>query len=268
MASQPIRIEEPDDPRIAGYHAIRERDLAGREQCFIAEGKVVLNVLFGMRRFEAESALILDRKLEGMRATLSLAPADMPVYVASQDVMNAIAGFPIHRGVLALGRRRTGDNADELLATLPEDALVVVVSGISNHDNIGAIFRNAAAFEADAVLVDANCCDPLYRKAIRVSVGAVLKVPFVILPDEAELFARLEHNGFSQIALSPAGDEDIAIIARKNRTALWLGSEGHGLPAATMARMRTMRIPMSATFDSLNVATAGAIALHHLWRKD
>ena len=92
-------------------------------------------------------------------------------------------------------------------------------------------------------------------------------MPFVTLPDEAELFARLEHNGFSQIALSPAGEEDIAVIACKNRTALWLGSEGHGLPAATMARMRTMRIPMSATFDSLNVATAGAIALHHLWRK-
>ena len=264
---QPIHIEDPGDPRIADYHAIRERDLVGRKERFIAEGKVVLNVLFGARRFAAESALILDRKLEGMRATLALAPADMPVYVASQQVMDAIAGYPIHRGVLALGLHRDDEDADALLANLPDDALVVALSGISNHDNIGAIFRNAAAFEADAVLVDANCCNPLYRKAVRVSVGAALKVPFATLAGEAELFEKLERNGFSQIALSPAGRDDITEITRKGRTALWLGSEGHGLPQATMARMRTARIPMSADFDSLNVATAGAIALHQLWRK-
>lgn len=265
---QPIHIDDPGDPRITGYHAIRERDLAGREQRFVAEGKVVLNVLFTARRFKAESALILDRKFEGMRTTLSLAPADMPVYIASQSVMDAIAGFPIHRGVLALGLRRPDEDAGALLTSLPDDALVVVLSGISNHDNIGAIFRNAAAFEADAVLIAANCCDPLYRKAVRVSVGAALKVPFATLAGETELFDALEKHGFTQIALSPAGRDDITGITRKGRTALWLGSEGHGLPDTTMARMRTARIAMSATFDSLNVATAGAIALHQLWRKD
>lgn len=262
----PVRIDDPDDPRIAGYHAIRERDLAGRGHRFVAEGKVVLNVLFGARRFEAESALILDRKLAGAAETLTLAPSNMPVYVASQAVMDAIAGFHIHRGVLALGRRRPDESADALLAGLPDDALVVALSGISNHDNVGAIFRNAAAFEADAVLLDATCCDPLYRKAIRVSVGAALKVPFATLDDETELFATLDRNVFSQIALSPAGCDDIADVRREGRTALWLGSEGHGLPAATMARMRTVRIAMSDKFDSLNVATAGAIALHRLWR--
>lgn len=265
---QPIRIDNPDDPRIAGYRAVRERDLAGRERRFIAEGKVVLNVLFSARRFEAESALILDRRLEGMKATLALAPSAMPVYVASQAVMDAIAGFHIHRGVLALGLRRAEEDTGVLLARLPDDALVVALSGISNHDNVGAIFRNAAAFEADAVLLDATCCDPLYRKAIRVSVGAALKVPFAMLADAAELHATLEQNGFSQIALSPAGRDDIADIARQGRTALWLGSEGHGLSEATMARMRTVRIAMSGTFDSLNVATAGAIALHRLWRRN
>lgn len=272
MAVQPIHIDDPGDPRIAFYHAIRERDLAGRERRFVAEGKVVLNVLFASRRFRAESALILDRKLPGMAATLSLAPAGMPVYVASQPVMDAIAGFHIHRGVLAIGLRQPQQGpdtgADALLAGLKDDALVMALSGISNHDNIGAIFRNAAAFEADAILLDATCCDPLYRKAIRVSVGAALKVPFLMLADETELFATLERHGFSQIALSPAGRDDIADIARNGRTALWLGSEGHGLPRATMARMRTARIAMSDTFDSLNVATAGAIALHRLWRKN
>ena len=267
MRAEPIRIDDPDDPRIAGYRAIRERDLAGRDRRFVAEGKVVLNVLFSARRFEAESALILDRKLAGVTGTLELARPDMPVYVAAQEVMDAVAGFHIHRGVLALGLRRESEDADALLATLPDDALVVALSGIANHDNIGAIFRNAAAFEADAVLLDATCCDPLYRKAIRVSVGAALKVPFAIADDDSALFAALGRHGFRQIALSPAGDEDISTVTREGRTALWLGAEGPGLPPATMARMRTARIDMSPGFDSLNVATAGAIALHRLWRK-
>lgn len=266
MRAAHIRIDDAGDPRIAGYRAIRERDLAGREKLFVAEGKVVLNVLFSARRFEARSALILDRRLDGMAGTLVLAPPDMPVYVASQEVMDAIAGFHIHRGVLALGLRRADEDADALLDALPDDALVVALSGISNHDNVGAIFRNAAAFGADAVLLDTACCDPLYRKAIRVSVGAALKVPFAVPGDEAALFAALARNGFAQIALSPAGADDIAAIARQGRTALWLGAEGEGLAQATMARMRTARIPMSPGLDSLNVATAAAIALHRLWR--
>ncbi len=261
-----IRIEEPQDPRIAAYRAIRERDLIGRERRFIAEGKVVLNVLFSARRFAVESALVLDRKLDGMAETLALAPAGMPVHVASQEVMDAIAGFHIHRGVLALGVRRGDEDADALLGPLPEDALVVALSGIANHDNVGAIFRNAAAFEADAVLLDATCCDPLYRKAIRVSVGAALKVPFAVAGDDAALFEALDRHGFRQIALSPAGIDDITAIRREGRVALWLGAEGPGLPQPLMARMRTARISMSSGFDSLNVATAGAIALHRLWR--
>lgn len=263
----PILIDNEADARITGYHAIRERDLAGRDGRFIAEGKVVLNVLFGAGRFEVESALILDRKLPGMQATLSLAPPQMPVYVAPQAVMDAIAGFHIHRGVLALGRRRPPESIDVMLASLPEDALILALSGISNHDNIGAIFRNAAAFEADAVLLDSTSCDPLYRKSIRVSVGAALKVPFATLTDSVEMFDILARNGFAQIGLSPAGNTEIANINRSGRTALWLGSEGHGLPETTMARMQTARIAMSDSFDSLNVATAAAIALHHLWRK-
>src|SRR5690606_31905781 len=103
MPSDPIRIEDAADARVAPYHAIRERDLVGREGLFIAEGKVVLNVLFAAGRFEACSVLILDSRLNGMQETLALAPANMPVYIASQEVMDRIAGFHIHRGILALG---------------------------------------------------------------------------------------------------------------------------------------------------------------------
>lgn len=266
MTAAPIRIDDPDDPRVAAYHAIRERDLAGREGLFVAEGKVVLTVLFSERRFEAASALILDSRLAGMQETLALAPGDMPVYVASQAVIDRIAGFHIHRGVLALGRRRPPEDLAALLSRLPEDALVAVLVGISNHDNVGSIFRNAAAFDADAVLLDAGCCDPLYRKAIRVSVGAALKVPFAVAADAAALFEALDGSGYRQLALSPRGRTGIGEVSRGGRTALYLGSEGAGLPAQVMRRMETVRIAMSDAFDSLNVAAASAIALHRLWR--
>lgn len=258
-------IVDQDDPRIAPYRAIRERDLVGREGRFIAEGKVVLNVLFNSRRFEVESVLILEQRLVGMQQTLATAPVDMPVYIATQSVLDAIAGFHIHRGILALGRKRPAEDANALLSSLPDQALVVALVGISNHDNVGAIFRNAAAFNADAVLLDASSCDPLYRKAIRVSVGAVLQVPYAVLPTHQDISKTLAEHDFRQLALSPSGKDSIGTLAPARRNALYLGTEGEGLPPQLMEQMQTVRIPMSESFDSLNVAAASAIALHRLW---
>lgn len=263
MSLEIARIEQPDDPRIAPYISIRERDLAGREGRFIAEGKVVLNVLFSARRFEAESVLVLENRLAGLSDVLNHAPATMPVYVASQQVMDAIAGFHIHRGILAIGRKRTAETPSQILATLPRNALVVVLVGLSNHDNVGAIFRNAAAFGADAILLDQSCCDPLYRKSIRVSVGAALKVPFAVASETETLVEMLEAAAFDQIALSPAGSTELRSAARPARVAIYLGAEGPGLPRSLMSRIRTVRIEMAEGFDSLNVAAASAIALHH-----
>ena len=265
---QPIRIDDPADPRVAPYLAIRERDLAGRQGRFIAEGKVVLNVLFSARRFEAESALVLENRLAGMAETLALAPETMPVYIASSAVMDAIAGFHIHRGVLAVGRRRAPQSAQELVEGLGARALLVVLVGISNHDNMGAIFRNAAAFGADAVLIDPTSCDPLYRKAIRVSVGAALKAPFAMAEDIGRLADLLAANGFEQFALSPGGALDIDDVPRGSKTAIYLGTEGEGLPAVLLSRLTSVRIGMAAGFDSLNVAAASAIALHRFARTD
>ena len=259
-----IPIGDPDDPRIAAYRDIRERDLVGREQRFVAEGKVVLDVMFSARRFFAESVLILDSRLAGMSETLAKAPAGMPVYVASRTVIDAIAGFPMHRGVLAVGQRRADESSDRLLAALPRRALVIALVGISNHDNMGAIFRNAAAFGANAILLDETCCDPLYRKAIRVSVGAALKIPFAYTGSRDSLADVLDAHGFTQVALSPAGQADIRTVARQERMALYLGSEGDGLPAGLLARLETVRIPIAEGFDSLNVAAASAIALHEI----
>jgi tRNA G18 (ribose-2'-O)-methylase SpoU len=261
---KPIPIDSADDPRIAAYRDIRERDLVGREGRFVAEGKVVLDVLFQARRFEAESAFLLDSRLPGMEATLAGAPAGMPVYVAPREVMDRVAGFPIHRGVLAIGRRRDPESVGGLLSALPARALVVVAIGIANHDNMGAIFRNAAAFGASAVLCDDTCCDPLYRKAIRVSVGAALKIPFANAGPRERLVEALDAAGFRQLALSPRGRTDIRSLERTDRVALYLGTEGDGLPRDLMQRLETVRIPIADGFDSLNVAAASAIALHEI----
>ncbi len=262
----PIPITDADDPRIAAYRNVRERDLVGRFDRFVAEGKVVLNVLFTARRFQTESVLLLDKRWAGMADTLALKPHDVPVYVASQAIMDAIAGFHIHRGILAIGRKGERPDPAAMLRGLPHDALVVVLAGISNHDNVGSIFRNAAALGADAVLLDAASCDPLYRKAIRVSVGAVLKVPYLVFSDIDALHAELDRAGFEQLAMTPREAEDIASVAPVGRQAIYLGSEGPGLAEALMTRMRRVRIDIESDFDSLNVAAASAIALHRLRR--
>ncbi|TPM32803.1 RNA methyltransferase [Mesorhizobium sp. B2-3-4] len=262
----PIRIDDPHDPRVAAYLDIRERDLAGRQGRFVAEGKVVLDLLLSSSRFGAESVLVLENRLGGLKDILHKAPAGLPVYVVSTKVMDAIAGFHMHRGILAIGRKEAPQSAGTLLDALPAQALVVVLVGIANHDNMGSIFRNAAAFGADAVFMDATCCDPLYRKAIRVSVGAALKIPFAAFTDTAGFTADLDRRAYDQFALSPRGLIDIRDARRGGRLALYLGTEGEGLPQSLLVRLQTVRITMSKGFDSLNVAAASAVALHHFSR--
>jgi tRNA G18 (ribose-2'-O)-methylase SpoU len=243
---------------------VRERDLVGREGGFIAEGVVVLEKLLAAGRHPLSSILVDERRAERLEPLLSGAPAGVPVYLASQGVMDALAGFHIHRGVLALGRRLPEPDAAALLRSLPEPALVVVMVGLSNHDNVGGVFRNAAAFGAGGVLLDAGCCDPLYRKAIRVSVGAALTMPFTRLPAGVDVIALLEAAGFTPIALTPAGPTRLADLARPARAAVLLGTEGPGLPPEILSHARGVRIPMAAGFDSLNVAVASGIVLQHL----
>lgn len=262
-----IAIDDPRDPRVADYRDIRERDLAGRRELFVAEGRVVVDVMLGAGRYRPESFLILASKLASMRPILERAPPDIPVYVAEPSVLDAVAGFPIHRGILAIGRRGTPPEPAVLLRALPDHAIVVGAVGIANHDNIGAIFRNAAAFGADAVLVDRGCCDPFYRKAIRVSVGNALRLPFARCGSTESMLTALLEAGFAVVSLSPAGRTEIDDLERRGRTALLLGTEGEGLPAEIMARTETVRIAMAKGFDSLNVATAAAIALHRLMKR-
>jgi tRNA G18 (ribose-2'-O)-methylase SpoU len=258
-----IAIDRADDPRIAEFRDIRERDLTGRHGRFIAEGTVVLRMLAEAHRgegdFVAEKVLLLRNRVEGVSDILGRLPADVPVYVAEADVLDSIVGFHLHRGVLALGRREP--KGGDLIDRLPVRSLVLVGCGISNHDNAGSMFRNAAAFNADAIFLDETSCDPLYRKAMRVSVGSVLSVPYQRGGNALDLLTRLAEHDFAIWSLSPRGETDIRSIPPSDRMALVVGTEGEGLPQAVLSRFRSARIPQSVGLDSLNVATATGIAL-------
>ena len=259
-----IPVDDPADPRIEPYRDIRERDLVGRAGLFVAEGRVVIEKLVASAAHRADSLLIAAHRIDSLADVLGRLDRATPVYAASQQVIDAVAGFRLHRGLLAVGRRVDPPDAERLLASLPARATIVVLAGIANHDNMGGIFRNAAAFGTGAILLDATCCDPLYRKAIRVSVGAALLIPYARAPHGTELLALVRRHGFDPIALSPRGELPLSRLTPRERNAVMLGAEGPGLAEGVMACATTVRIDMADGFDSLNVATASGIVLHHL----
>jgi tRNA G18 (ribose-2'-O)-methylase SpoU len=260
----PIAIDDADDPRIAAYRDIRDRDIVGRDGLFVAEGKVVLEKLVASADHRPISVLIAAKRVEALAPMLAQLPAEVPVFAAAQPVIDAITGFPLHRGILAIGRRVATPTAEALLAGIAGDGDVLLLSAIANHDNIGGIFRNAAAFGIRAILLDADCCDPLYRKAIRVSVGAALLVPFARIDRGEDALALLDRHGFAPIALSPAGATELADYVPRPRNAILLGAEGPGLAVDILTRAASVRIDMAGGFDSLNVATTSGIVIHHL----
>lgn len=271
MPASLVALDRVDDPALEPYARMRERDLArrgedGRGGLFVAEGEVVVRLLAARGRFAIRSVLLEQRRVEAVRDVLDALAEAVPAYVVPQGVMDAVVGFPIHRGVLALGER--GEELDTRAVLAPPTRLVVGIVGVTNHDNVGGIFRNAAAFGAGAVLYDASTCDPLYRKAVRVSVGAALMVPFARVASAAAMLEVLGEAGFEVLALTPRGElliDEVAQIGDK-RVALLVGAEGEGLPDDVLARARGVRIAMAPGFDSLNVAVASAVALHDVTR--
>ena len=260
----PIAIDDPSDPRIAAYRAIRERDLIGREGLFIAEGEVVVRMLFTRSIHPPVSLLVAEKRvaaLAGLIAGLSARSVGVLGKPGGDGPGRRLPDAPRDTGARPV---RPDAAVDALLAGAGPRATVVVLFGIANHDNIGGIFRNAAAFGAGAVLLDSDCCDPLYRKAIRVSVGAALTVPFARLGRGEDALALLSAHGFEAVALSPGGVSLLSEIRPPDRVAVLFGTEGVGLPQSILARVQSVRIPMAGELDSLNVATASGIVLHHL----
>ena len=215
MAARLVRVSDVEDPAVEPYARVRERDLvrgsATGEGAFVAEGEVVVRVLVERRRLAVRSLLLEERRVEPLRDVIDALPEAAVVYVAPQAVMDGIVGFPIHRGVLALGLRGAPLEPASLLV---RPGVVVGLVGRTNHDNVGGIFRNAAAFGVRGVLLDETTCDPLYRKAIRVSVGAALVVPFARCASWAAMLDALESAGWEPIALSPSGRVTIDEIGR------------------------------------------------------
>lgn len=258
-----IRITAPNDSRIPNYCQVKERDLVGRDGLFVAEGEVVLRVLIESTLMQTISVLIDEKREQALAPTLSKLQPEVPIYLASQNVMDAIVGFHIHRGILAIGRRKVLASACDLLSTLPERATVLGLVGIANHDNMGGIFRNAAAFGVNAVILDDQCCDPLYRKAIRVSVGAAFCVPFAKIFKSDGMLSLFRQQNLATYALTPSGNTPLRDLRRPGRVAVLLGAEGTGLPSEMMQQCESVSIPMAQGFDSLNVATTSGIVLHH-----
>jgi tRNA G18 (ribose-2'-O)-methylase SpoU len=263
-----IRVSSLEDDRISDYRDLREAHLAARHHAFIAESEVVLRVLLRRSIYPIRSILIAEPRIEKLRDALESCDPAVPIYVAEQELLDDIVGFHIHRGILAAGQRTPVPSPKALLEQLGDARRVVLLESLTNHDNVGGIFRNAAAFGTDAVLIDTPTCDPLYRKSIRVGVGAPLFVPFARAVTSAENIAALKSAGFTLVALSPRRDAvDIADYLKgkpaPERVALMLGTEGEGLTETSVAAAdMTVRIPMAPGFDSLNVATTSGIALH------
>ncbi len=254
-----ISMEDAADTRLDGYRDVKDRDLTGRDGLFMAEGKVVLERLFASDLCTPVSVLTTAKRLETL--DVSALGEAVPVYVVPQAVMDETAGFAIHRGYLALGRYAPKRALDVLLAR-PRLRLMAL-SAIANVDNMGGLMRNAAAFGVDAVLLDADCCDPLYRKAIRVSVGGVFKVPHYRVDDLVDV---LKGAAVSAYALSPAGEVTLDALAPAERSAFLFGAEGPGLADHVLKACTSVRIDMHGGFDSLNVATTGGIVLYHMCR--
>ena len=262
-------VERADDPRLADYREIRDAARRLRDGTFIAEGREVVRRLVSAGRYRARSALLTPPALAALRAPLEA--AGVPIYLVPQDLVKAIVGIEFHHGCLAVGERGAEPSAEAALVEAC-GAPVVVLEDLGDASNVGAIFRNALALGARATLLSPGTADPLYRKAIRVSAGAVLALPFARLPDWPRELKRLRDAGYTLLALTPRAEARDIVVARAQlprtaRVALMLGTEGRGLTEDALAAADLqVRIPMAAGMDSLNVATAGAVALHVLAR--
>lgn len=258
-----VEIADPADPRLADYRDLRDvelrKHLETEHGLFLAEGEKVVRRAVEAG-FAPRSFLMAPRWLDGLADVL--ATTDAPCYVLSEALAEEVTGFHVHRGALASLARRPLPRVEEVLAGA---RTVLVLEEIVDHTNVGAILRSGAALGVDAVLLAPRCADPLYRRAIKVAMGAVFTMPWTRLPDWYDALPGLSAAGFTTVALTLADDATPVdeAVAGLERVALVLGSEGHGLsPRWEESADRRAIIPMRAGIDSLNVAAATAVACY------
>jgi tRNA G18 (ribose-2'-O)-methylase SpoU len=244
----------------------RRRELERRGDFFVVEGLFALEALVASP-YPLRSLLVAENKVDVVHAMVAAVPGvdEVPMVVRPAAELVAITGFAFHRGVLATARRLPLPPVDEVAAGARR---LLVVEGVNDHENLGALFRNAAALGIEGVLLDPATADPLYRRSVRVSLGHVLRVPWSRFADWPAGLDDLRTEGVTTVALTPAADAvDIDELAADppDRVAFLVGAEGPGLtPDALRLADRRVRIPIAAGVDSLNVATAAAIAFHRL----
>ena len=260
-----VRIESDADERLSDFRDIPDPDLLVRRGLFVAEGRFVVSRLLASL-LDTRALLLTETALASLERTI--ADVAFPVYVVPQAVMNDVAGFNFHRGCLAIGVRPRARDWHELVKGARR---LVTLERVGNVDNVGAIFRNAAAFGVDGVLLQADCADPLYRKAIRTSMAASLTIPYARAP-WPDALRELGEAGWATIAMTPAHDapllQDVAANLLNRPVAIVLGHEGDGLTGeAARACTHRARIAIADGVDSVNVATAAAIALYEIGRR-
>ena len=263
-----VEITSADDPRLADYRDLRDVELRksveAAEGLFLAEGEKVVRRA-AAAGYAARSFLMAPRWLPGLADVLD--GSDAPCFVVSEALAEEITGFHVHRGALASLQRRPPTSLDALLDAITSPRpRVAVLEGFADHANVGSAFRNAAALGIDAVIVSPTCADPLYRRAIKTSMGNVFSVPWTRATGMLDLFAALRARGYATAALTLADDSitlDELVALDLPAQALVLGSEGHGVHPKTAAQVdHRVRIPMTPGVDSLNVTAAAAIAFY------
>ena len=255
-------VASPADPRLDPYRHVADPPWLRGRGLFVAEGRLVVERLLALGRFQVQSILVNRAAHDAMRPLLSSSP--VPVLACDDPTLESITGYNFHRGCLALAARPPA------LATsaLQQARRLLGIEGVANPDNVGGLFRTAAAFGIGGVLLDGASADPLYRKALRTSMGAALRVPYVRAGAWHAALRDLRERGFKLVALTPGeGARDLsrfaAAMGDNDRSIVLVGAEGEGLEPATLALADArVRIPIEADVDSLNVVVAAGIALH------
>lgn len=256
----PIRINSLDDPRLEPYRHLKDTNRTRWADLFIAEGEKLVRRLLASD-FEVESVLLSDR----FEAQLgSLVSRDVPTWILADELIEPLVGFNFHRGILACGRRRSSPTLEGIAP--PGPLTIAICAEVQDPENLGAILRISAAFGVNGVLVGRGSADPLSRRVLRVSMGAALRLPIRESPDLAADLERLRDHLDMQLAATvlDRSAEPLSTATRPDRFALVFGSEGHGLPPSIVSLcQRRITIPMNQRADSLNVAVAAGIFLHH-----